>query len=137
MFEKLTHSEIWSAIDRLAARNKLTPSGLARKAGLDPTTFNKSKRRAPDGRERWPSMESFAKILAATNPKKNDHTKIGWFSNSQLTKVANEKRLIKIPVNKANRKFPFNFSQDAFRPSALTVFSSPKLIWLIEVINSS
>lgn len=67
MFEKLTHSEIWSAIDRLAARNKLTPSGLARKAGLDPTTFNKSKRRAPDGRERWPSMESFAKILAATN----------------------------------------------------------------------
>lgn len=67
MLDKLTHSEIWTAIDRLAQRHSLTPSGLARKAGLDPTTFNKSKRHAPDGRERWPSMESFAKILTATN----------------------------------------------------------------------
>lgn len=72
MLEKLTHGEIWSAIDRLAERHKLTPSGLARKAGLDPTTFNKSKRRAADGRERWPSMESFAKILAATNTSMSD-----------------------------------------------------------------
>src|SRR5262245_17992607 len=38
----LTHNQIWTAIDRLAAPAKLTPSGLARKAGLDPTTFNKS-----------------------------------------------------------------------------------------------
>ena len=67
MLEKLTHSEVWDAIDRLAERHKLTPSGLARKAGLDPTTFNKSKRHAADGRERWPSMESFAKILSATD----------------------------------------------------------------------
>ena len=40
----LTHAQIWSAIDRLAARAGLTASGLARRAGLDPTTFNKSKR---------------------------------------------------------------------------------------------
>src|ERR1700745_3926420 len=63
----LTHSQIWNAIDRLAARSKLTPSGLAKKAGLDPTTFNKSKRITPEGRERWPSTESVAKALAATN----------------------------------------------------------------------
>src|ERR1700759_3506222 len=62
----LTHSQIWNAIDRLAARSKLTPSGLAKKAGLDPTTFNKSKRVTPEGRERWPSTESLAKSLAAT-----------------------------------------------------------------------
>ena len=43
----LTHNQIWTAIDRLAARAKLSPSGLAKKAGLDPTTFNKSKRPAP------------------------------------------------------------------------------------------
>ena len=43
----LTHNQIWTAIDRLAARAKLTPSGLAKKAGLDPTTFNKSKRITP------------------------------------------------------------------------------------------
>lgn len=62
----LSHSRIWTAIDRLAERNKLTPSGLARSAGLDPTTFNRSKRMAADGRPRWPSTESIAKILEAT-----------------------------------------------------------------------
>jgi phage repressor protein C with HTH and peptisase S24 domain len=65
----LTHSQIWGALDRLAARAKLTPSGLAKKAGLDPTTFNKSKRITPEGRPRWPSTESVAKALAATNTK--------------------------------------------------------------------
>jgi len=65
----LTHNLIWTAIDRLAARAKLTPSGLAKKAGLDPTTFNKSKRVTPEGRPRWPSTESVAKALAATGTK--------------------------------------------------------------------
>src|SRR5476649_258208 len=63
----LTHEQIWTALDRLAARAGLSPSGLAKKSGLDPTTFNKSKRITPDGRERWPSTESVAKALAATN----------------------------------------------------------------------
>ena len=62
----LTHAQIWNALDRLAARAKLSASGLAKKAGLDPTTFNKSKRITPDGRARWPSTESVAKALAAT-----------------------------------------------------------------------
>ncbi|QEL23457.1 helix-turn-helix transcriptional regulator [Bosea sp. F3-2] len=62
----LSHDQIWGAIDRLAQRYGFTASGLARKAGLDATTFNRSKRVAPDGRERWPSTESIAKILAAT-----------------------------------------------------------------------
>src|SRR5476649_657485 len=63
----LTHSQIWTALDRLAARSKLSPSGLAKRAGLDPTTFNRSKRITPDGRARWPSTESVAKALAATS----------------------------------------------------------------------
>ncbi|MGD9845621.1 MAG: S24 family peptidase [Variibacter sp.] len=62
----LTHAQIWSAIDRLAARAGLSASGLAKRAGLDPTTFNRSKRITSDGRARWPSTESVAKILAAT-----------------------------------------------------------------------
>ena len=62
----LTHAQVWSAIDRLAARASLSASGLARRAGLDPTTFNKSKRITRDGRPRWPSTESIAKALAAT-----------------------------------------------------------------------
>src|SRR5258708_23157144 len=40
----LTHSDIWNAVDRLAARAGLSASGLAQKAGLDPTTFHKSNR---------------------------------------------------------------------------------------------
>ena len=63
----LTHGQIWTALDRLADRSGLSPSGLAKRAGLDPTTFNKSKRITADGRERWPSTESVAKALAATN----------------------------------------------------------------------
>ena len=62
----LSHERIWSAIDHLAHRHGLTASGLARRAGLDATSFNRSKRVAPDGRKRWPSTESLAKILAAT-----------------------------------------------------------------------
>ena len=69
----LSHSRIWNAIDRLAERNSLSPSGLARRAGLDATTFNKSKRASVDGRPRWPSTESIAKILEATR------TEIGAF----------------------------------------------------------
>jgi phage repressor protein C with HTH and peptisase S24 domain len=60
------HETVWAAIDALAARHGLTPSGLARRAGLDPTAFNRSKRVASDGRPRWPSTESIAKVLSAT-----------------------------------------------------------------------
>ena len=62
----LTHAQVWSAIDRLAKRADLSASGLARRAGLDPTTFNKSKRITAAGRARWPSTESISKALAAT-----------------------------------------------------------------------
>lgn len=62
----LSHERVWQAIDRLAQANDLTPSGLAKKAGLDSTTFNKSKRIALDGRARWPSTESLSKVIDAT-----------------------------------------------------------------------
>ncbi|KGM33867.1 S24 family peptidase [Inquilinus limosus] len=63
----LKHADIWAAIDRLARLNGLSPSGLARRAGLDPTTFNPSKRQSSDGKLRWPSTESISKILDATS----------------------------------------------------------------------
>ena len=62
----LSHAQVWAAIDALAQKYGMSPSGLARKAGLDATTFNKSKRQTTDGRQRWPSTESIAKILEAT-----------------------------------------------------------------------
>jgi len=62
----MKHEDIWRALDTLAAENGLSASGLAKRSGLDPTTFNPSKRRMPDGRARWPSTESLAKVLNAT-----------------------------------------------------------------------
>ncbi|MDO1559652.1 helix-turn-helix transcriptional regulator [Brevundimonas sp. 2R-24] len=64
----LSHGQIWRAIDRLAARFSMSSSGLARLAGLDPTSFNPSKRASTDQppRRRWPSSESLAKVLEAT-----------------------------------------------------------------------
>lgn len=62
----LTHVQIWNAIDRLADAHGYSTSGLAKRAGLDPTTFNKSKRFSGEGKERWPSTESVAKVLNVT-----------------------------------------------------------------------
>lgn len=65
---RLSHHQIWTALDRLAERFDMSVSGLAKLAGLDPTSFNRSKRVSPDAeaRPRWPSTESLAKVLEAT-----------------------------------------------------------------------
>ena len=68
----LTHEQIWRAIDRLATTFGYSPSGLAKQSGLDPTSFNKSKRIGPDGKPRWPSTESISRILGATGATMSD-----------------------------------------------------------------
>ncbi|WP_303978164.1 helix-turn-helix transcriptional regulator [Dongia mobilis] len=62
----LQHADVWRGIDKLAAKHGLSASGLARRAGLDPTAFNPSKRITREGRPRWPSTESLSKILTVT-----------------------------------------------------------------------
>lgn len=64
----LSHARLWKALDNLARQQGLSPSGLARRAGLDPTTFNPSKRFGPGEppRPRWPSTESLTRILETT-----------------------------------------------------------------------
>lgn len=68
----LTHSKVWNAIDALARRYGLSPSGLAKRAGLDATAFNRSKRVTGEGRARWPTTESLAKVLDATGASLED-----------------------------------------------------------------
>lgn len=68
----LTHENIWHALDRLAASFGYSASGLAKQAGLDPTSFNKSKRFSSDGKPRWPSTESISRVLAATGATMSD-----------------------------------------------------------------
>ena len=67
-----SHTQIWQGLDRLAQSQGYSPSGLAKLAGLDPTSFNKSKRTSPEGKPRWPSTESLSKVLAATNSTMSD-----------------------------------------------------------------
>ena len=67
-----SHDDIWVAIDKLASATGYSTSGLAKKAGLDPTAFNRSKRMSPEGKPRWPSTESLAKILSVTNITMNE-----------------------------------------------------------------
>ena len=71
----IKHKDIWQAIDRLAGDNGYSPSGLAKKAGLDSTSFNKSKRVSPDGKPRWPSTESISKILGVTGVSMGEFVK--------------------------------------------------------------
>ena len=87
----LRHADIWRAIDSLAADHGLTPSGLARRAGLDPTTFNKSKRVTREGKPRWPSTESVAKILDATGATIDEFT-------SLITGVKGRRMIQRVPV---------------------------------------
>jgi len=60
-----SHKQVWAAIDTIADRYGYSASGLAKKSGLDPTSFNPSKRNGPDGRPRWPTMESISRVLNA------------------------------------------------------------------------
>jgi phage repressor protein C with HTH and peptisase S24 domain len=76
MAKMLSHSQVWGALDRLAARYSLSASGLAKKSGLDPTSFNKSKRVTGEGRARWPTTESLAKVLEATGATFEDFTQL-------------------------------------------------------------
>ena len=71
-----THADIWRALDTLARVHGLTASGLARQAGLDPTSFNRSKRITPNGRPRWPSTESLAKVLTSTGTTLEEFARI-------------------------------------------------------------
>ncbi len=60
------HNALWMAITNLAHEKHMSCSHLAKISGLDPTTFNKSKRFSKYGQPRWVSMETVAKVLSST-----------------------------------------------------------------------
>lgn len=79
-----THTQIWDAIDKLAMSKGLSTSGLAKKAGLDPTSFNKSKRQSPEGKLRWPSTESISKVLSVTDSTTSEF--MSFIGTHEMTK---------------------------------------------------
>lgn len=72
----MTHEDIWKAIEKFASNHKMSCSGLAKNSGLDPTTFNKSKRWSKEGQPRWPSTLSISKILTSTGTNIEDFAKL-------------------------------------------------------------
>ena len=81
----MNHYQIWHAIDMFAKEHRFSVSGLAKRSGLDPTTFNKSKRSSVFGQPRWPSTETISKILSATNSSPQDFFK--FIQNEEKQKV--------------------------------------------------
>lgn len=81
-----SHADIWKAIDLLAARHGLSPSGLALKAGLSSTLFNPSKR-VTARRPRWPSTESIAAILDATQTPLDEFVALIAPDNAQTVEI--------------------------------------------------
>ena len=71
----MTHEDVWRAIEKLSMEHNMSCSGLAKCSGLDPTTFNKSKRWSKEGQPRWPSTNRISKILASTGASLEDFTK--------------------------------------------------------------
>ena len=106
----ITHDGIWTAIDRLATSFGYSTSGLAKKAGLDPTSFNRSKRIGPDGKPRWPSTESLSRILAATGATMFDFLGL-------MDEAAASKNIPVIPVIGYAQAGSKGFFDDAGYPS--------------------
>jgi len=106
----LKHVDIWRAVDHLAQEYGLSASGLARKAGLDPTTFNKSKRVTREGKARWPSTESIAKILEATDSELTNF--IGFINNTE-----NQGVIRNIPLIGLAQAGSMGFFDDAGHPT--------------------
>lgn len=103
----LNHERLWAAIDAIAEHNGLSPSALARRAGLNSTAFNKSKRVTVDGRPRWPSTESIAKILEATGADLGDLVRLIAGPGD----AASTHRLC-IPFVAADAVLPAGFAED-------------------------
>ncbi len=58
---------MWGSLDFIAKLQQCSCSRLAVNGGLDPTTFNKSKRRTKYGQEHWMSFGSLVNTLRGTN----------------------------------------------------------------------
>ena len=96
----MRYEQVWNAVDNLAKVNGLSPSGLAKKAGLDSTTFNKSKRIRNDGNKRWPSLESINKIITACNISFDQFYSLGVDgSNVEVQSIIPYTRASKLGMN--------------------------------------
>jgi len=104
----MKHEDIWRALDTLAAEHGMSASGLAKRSGLDATTFNPSKRRMPDGRARWPSTESLAKVLDATGASLEAFTALVTGASRAVSSVRPPRRIPLIGMAQAGNEGYFD-----------------------------
>lgn len=139
------HQDIWRAIDLLAESHGLSPSGLAKAAGLDPTSFNPSKRATTDGRARWPSTETLAKVFQVTG---EDFDSLPDLMRGEVPSAANAPRskrgvLNKIPLIGCAQAGQAGYFDDAGFPagSGWEMIEFPKMsdpnIYALEVSGES
>lgn len=120
----MKYEQVWEAVDKLAKINGLSPSGLAKKAGLDATTFNKSKRTRPDGKKRWPSLDSLNKIIEVCNISFDEF--LLWPATKTKTKsftpfrILNVRACLKAKRQSASTSEKTNGSGYAF-PTGMTI----------------
>ena len=129
----LSHDDIWTALDRLAAAGGYSPSGLAKKAGLDPTSFNKSKRHSPDGKPRWPSTESISKVLAVTGATMSELMELAQGDSLALDREQIAAQTAKILIDTRsilfNAQSPFQLKSGRYSP---VYFDGRRLISFVE-----
>ncbi len=94
----MKHEDIWRALDTLAAERGLSASGLAKRSGLDSTTFNPSKRIMKDGRARWPSTESLSKVFDATGATLDDFAALVYGARALPSGRASASAARRIPL---------------------------------------
>jgi len=63
---------VWMAIDKIAKMHNISVSRLAINSGLNPTSFNKSKRIYKTGKVRVPSTNTLLKVLEFSKLTFND-----------------------------------------------------------------
>lgn len=102
-----THPQVWAGIDKLAKEKGWSASRLAREAGLDPTTFNPSKRHTNQAKPRWPSTESLAKILDATSTSLETFVAL-MFDGAQAGQGLPSERLRSVGYNDARKASLFD-----------------------------
>lgn len=81
-----THCLVWGTLDTIAANHELSQSRMAILAGLDPTTFNPSKRQQATGLH-MPGMASIMAVMTALHVTWQEWTDI-W--NRLEKKMENE-----------------------------------------------
>jgi hypothetical protein len=128
--------DVWRAIERLAEVHGLSCSGLAKKAGLDETTFNKSKRIDPKGRQRWPSTESIHKILLATNERMESFVTMAYETKPSIRAIfhSHGDHIIKLRPSKTDEVFSYALNDEQ---NAAVVTASLRTNGEVEINNLS